>query len=247
MNSAAPKFSIIVPAYNEEQLLPRLLDSIDIARINYSGGPEAIEVIVADNDSTDGTAVLAAASGARVVKVSKRRIAAVRNGGAAVAQGEIVCFIDADSAIHPNTFKAIEKALKTGKFVGGTTGLRMERQSPGLLFTWGVVMILSSLTRIDAGVVFCKREDFQAIAGYDENRLYGEDISFLLALRRLGRRRRQRLTRVRGVRALGSTRKFDQFGDWHFFMMARQALKSCITWNWNDEKFAARYWYDSGR
>jgi len=247
MNSAAPKFSIIVPAYNEEQLLPRLLDSIDIARINYSGGPEAIEVIVADNDSTDGTAALAGASGARVVKVSKRRIAAVRNGGAAVAQGEIVCFIDADSAIHPNTFKAIEKALKTGKFVGGTTGLRMERQSPGLLFTWGVVMILSSLTRIDAGVVFCKREDFQAIAGYDENRLYGEDISFLLALRRLGRRRRQRLTRVRGVRALGSTRKFDQFGDWHFFMMARQALKSCITWNWNDEKFAARYWYDSGR
>jgi len=247
MNSAHPKFSIIVPAYNEEQLLPRLLDSIDIARINYSGGPEAIEVIVADNDSTDGTAALAGASGARVVKVSKRRIAAVRNGGAAVAQGEIVCFIDADSAIHPNTFKAIEKALKTGKFVGGTTGLRMERQSPGLLFTWGVVMILSSLTRIDAGVVFCKREDFQAIAGYDENRLYGEDISFLLALRRLGRRRRQRLTRVRGVRALGSTRKFDQFGDWHFFMMARQALKSCITWNWNDEKFAARYWYDSGR
>jgi hypothetical protein len=123
----------------------------------------------------------------------------------------------------------------------------MERQSPGLVFTWTMLMLLSSVTRIDAGVVFCRREDFQAIGGYDEDRLYGEDISFLWALRGLGRTRRQRLTRVRGVRALGSTRKFDQFGDWHFLMMARQALKSCITWNWNDEKFAARYWYDSGR
>src|SRR6185503_18259390 len=132
MPAAAPKFSIIVPAYNEELLLPRLLDSIAIARKNYSGGTEAIEAIVADNESTDGTAALAAASGARVVKVSKRRIGAVRNGGAAVARGEILCFIDADSEIDPNTCQAIEKALDTGKFVGGTTGLRMERQSAGL-------------------------------------------------------------------------------------------------------------------
>jgi hypothetical protein len=123
----------------------------------------------------------------------------------------------------------------------------MERQSPGLVFTWTMLMLLSLVTGIDAGVVFCRREDFQAVGGYDEDRLYGEDINFLWALLGLGRTRRQRLTRVRGVRALGSTRKFDQFGDWHLFMMARQVLKSCITWNWNDEKFAARYWYDSGR
>lgn len=247
MNSALPKFSVIVPAYNEELLLPRLLDSIAVARNNYSGGAEAIEVIVADNDSTDGTAAVAAAYGARVVKVSKRRIGAVRNGGASVAQGAIICFSDADSAIHPNTFEAIETTLNTGKFVGGSTGLKLERQSPGLLFTYSLVTIISKLTRIDAGVVFCKREDFQAAGGYDENRFYGEDITFLLALRRLGRTRGQRLTRLRGVKALGSTRKFDQFGDWHLFWMMRQAIKSCFTGNWNDESFASRYWYNSGR
>jgi glycosyltransferase involved in cell wall biosynthesis len=247
MNSAAPKFSIVVPAYNEEQLLPRLLRSIEVARANYLGGAEAIEVVVADNDSSDGTAALAAAQGAKVVRVEKRCIGAARNGGAQIARGEILCFIDADSSIHPHTFTAIEDSLNTGKFVAGTTGLRMERHSPGLLFTWGMLMIVSYFTRIDAGVVFCKRADFEAIGGYDENRLYGEDINFLLAMRGVGRTRRQRLARLRGVRALGSTRKFDQFGDWHFLMMARQGLKSCITWNWNDEKFAARYWYDSGR
>jgi glycosyltransferase involved in cell wall biosynthesis len=42
------RFSIIIPAYNEEQYLPRLLDSIDVAMANYSGGPAAVEVIVAE-------------------------------------------------------------------------------------------------------------------------------------------------------------------------------------------------------
>ncbi len=76
------KFSIIIPAYNEEQYLPRLLDSIDVARDNYSGGPVAVEVIVADNDSSDRTAEIAAARGARVVKVAKRRCQASHRCGA---------------------------------------------------------------------------------------------------------------------------------------------------------------------
>src|SRR5256885_1803632 len=91
------KFSIIIPAYNEERYLPRLLESIDIARSNYSGGRDTVEVIVADNCSTDRTAEVAAHHGARVVPVAKRRIAAARNGGARAAAGEILCFIGAAS------------------------------------------------------------------------------------------------------------------------------------------------------
>ena len=59
------KFSIIIPAHNEEEYLPRLLDSIEVARSNYSGGRDQIEVIVGDNLSTDRTAEVAAARGAR--------------------------------------------------------------------------------------------------------------------------------------------------------------------------------------
>jgi len=36
------RFSIIIPAYNEEQYLPRLLDSIELARSAYFGGRDAI-------------------------------------------------------------------------------------------------------------------------------------------------------------------------------------------------------------
>src|SRR5258706_6775367 len=129
------KFSVIIPAYNEEQYLPRLLDSIDVARSNYSGGSKEIEVIVANNDSSDRTAEIATARGARVVKVEKRRIAAARNGGGHAARGEIVCFIDGDSAVHPQTFNAIEGAIASGRCIGGFPGLAMERKTFWLLLT----------------------------------------------------------------------------------------------------------------
>jgi glycosyltransferase involved in cell wall biosynthesis len=241
------KFSVIIPAYNEEQYLPRLLDSIEVARSNYSGGPDAVEVIVADNDSTDRTAEVAAARGARVVTVKKRRIAAARNGGGHAARGEIVCFIDADSAVHPQTFGAIDKAIISGRYVGGSTGLTLERKSLGLLVTYCLGAPLVLITRMDSGVIFCRREDFEAVGGYDESCLYAEDVLFLMALRRLGGKRGQRLTRLSSVKALGCTRKFDQFGDWHYFGMLGHALKSLVTWNWHDEKLAERYWYNSGR
>src|SRR5262249_32151264 len=167
--------------------LPRLLNSIAVARSNYSGGRDEIEVIVADNDSTDETANVAAAYGARVVHVAKRRIAAARNGGARVACGEILCFIDADSAVHPETFDAVDRVMRSGRYIWGVTGAAMERMSLPLFLTYWMFMPMVFVTGLDIGLSFCRREDFEAVGGYDENRLYAEDVKFPFALRRLGR------------------------------------------------------------
>jgi len=241
------RFSIIIPAYNEEKFLPRLLDSIEIARSKYSGGRDQIEVIVADNSSTDRTAEVAQARGARVVTISKRRIAAARNGGARAASGEILCFIDADSAVHPESFEAIDRAMKTGRYIWGVTGFVLERKSFALLLTYVLMIPMVFVTGLDSGLSFCRREDFESVGGYDESRMYAEDVILPLALRRLGRERGQKTTRLPQVKALGSTRKFDQFGDWHYFWMLGHVIKSLLTSNWHDEKLAQRYWYDSGR
>ncbi len=241
------RFSVVIPAYNEEQYLPRLLQSIAVARDSYSGGRDDIEIVVADNDSTDATAKVAAAHGARVVHVAKRRIGAARNGGARAAVGEILCFIDADSAIHPDTFNAIDRVMSGGRHVWGVTGARMERISIPLFLTYWMFMPMVLLTGLDIGLSFCRREDFEAVGGYDEDRLYAEDVKFPMALRRLGRTRGQSLVRIPHVKALASTRKFDQFGDWHYFWMMGHVIKSLVTWNWHDEKLAERYWYNSGR
>lgn len=241
------RFSVIIPAYNEEKFLPRLLESIEVARLKYSGGRDQIEVIVADNDSTDATVQVATQHGARVVHVAKRRIAAARNGGARAASGEILCFIDADSAIHPNTFTEIERVMGTQRYVWGVTGAIPERNSVGPLITHYMFMPMVWLTGLDIGLSFCRREDFEAVGGYDESRLYAEDVFLPLVLRRLGKGRGQRLVRVPKAKALSSSRKFDQFGDWHYFKMLVLAVRNIVTSNWNDEKLAQRYWYKSGR
>src|SRR5262249_18523798 len=130
---ADPRITMIIPAYNEAAFLPRLLDSVEKAKRRYDQGPGSVEGIVADNASTDATA---ATRGCRVARVEKRVIGAARNGGARVARGELLAFIDADSQIHPETFNVIDQAMATGRFVGGATGVRMEQLSPGIAVTF---------------------------------------------------------------------------------------------------------------
>lgn len=234
-----PRFSLVIPAYNEERLLPRLLDSVETARASY-GNRDAIEVIVADNASTDRTAAIAAERGCRVAPVEKRVIAASRNGGARAARGEILAFIDADFQIHARTFVEIDRMFATGRCVGGATGVTMERWSPGIAFTYAMLLPIV-LTGLDAGVAFCRKEDFDALGGYDESLLLAEDVQFLWRLRRLGKTRGQRLLRATHAKAIASTRKFDEFGDWHYFRFAGEYLRH------GKARFADKYWYKPKR
>ena len=247
LHHTGPRFSLIIPAYNEEAYLPALLNSVETARACYTGGPDAVEVVVADNESTDATAELARTSGCRVVREEKRVIAAVRNAGARSANGQILVFIDADNIMHPDTFNAIDKSLATGKVVAGATGVKMQRMSFGIAVTYGLMVPLVWLTRMDTGVVFCRREDFETIGGYNEKLLFAEDVQFLWDLMRLGRKRGQKLTRITSVRAIFSTRKFDKFGDWHYMWMPLRLLYGILFSKSSMEKLARRYWYPDRR
>jgi glycosyltransferase involved in cell wall biosynthesis len=239
-----PRYSLVIPAYNEERLLGRLLDSVALAQSAY-GQPDAIEVIVADNVSTDATARIAGERGCRVVTVEKRVIGAVRNAGAQAARGEVLAFIDADSQVHARTFLEIDAALATGRVVGGATGVTMERWSPGIAVSYALMVPMVLATGFDTGVVFCRRQDFEAIGGYDETRRVAEDVVFLQAMRRLGKTRGQRLARLTRAKAVASTRKFDEFGDWHYFPLAVEALRHLS--GRKSTEFTERYWYKPKR
>jgi len=242
-----PTISLVIPAYNEEALLPRLLDTVETARAGYQRGRDAVEVVVADNASTDATASVAEKLGCVVVPVAERRIASARNGGAAAARGEIVAFVDADSRIHPATFDAVDRAVADGRWVAGATGVRLERWSLGIAVTYAIMIPWVWLLRMDTGVVFCRRVDFEAVGGYDERRLFGEDVQFLWDLRRLGRERGQRLVRLRGVKAIASMRKFDRWGDWHYVTSLFRLLPMMLRRPAAPTDFARRYWYGDER
>jgi glycosyltransferase involved in cell wall biosynthesis len=239
-----PRFSLIIPAYNEERLLGRLLDSVDAARTAYGRG-DAIEVIVADNASSDRTAVIAAARGCRVITVEKRVIAAARNAGARAARGEFLAFVDADAQVHPDTFLEIDRTLADPRVVAGATGARLERWSTGIAFTYAMIVPIVFATGMDTGVAFCRKEDFEAVGGHDESCLVAEDVAFLWAFRRLGKTRGQRLVRATRAKIVASTRKFDEFGDWHFFSVAIEALRHLMRRDLT--RFTDKYWYKPNR
>ena len=239
-----PGISLVIPAYNEAQLLPRLLDTVEAARNRFRDGPQAIEVIIADNSSTDATAAIARDRGCVVATVATRRIGAARNGGAALATAPILCFCDADMQIHPDTFNAIAAAMADPRAVGGATGVTMERWSAGIALTFSLILPLVWLTGMDTGVVFMRRDDFRRLGGYSEQRHFAEDIEFLWRLIRLGRPRRQSMRRLRAVKAVASTRKFDRYGDWHYFWMMPPLAIGTILPRASDHPTARKYWYD---
>ena len=240
----SPRLSLVIPAYNESALLPRLLDTVDAARARFHAGADAVEVIIADNASSDDTAAIAIARGCRVVRVEKRMIGASRNGGAAAATAPILGFVDADMQIHPDTFEAIETALADPLIVGGASRITMERWSLGIAYAYASLVPIAWATGFDTGVVFCRRTDFETIGGYDENRHFAEDIDFLRRLRSIGRKRGARLVRLNGVKAIASARKFDRYGDWHYLWMMPRLIVGTFNARASDHPTARRYWYD---
>ncbi|HVF63697.1 MAG TPA: glycosyltransferase [Casimicrobiaceae bacterium] len=238
-----PAISLIVPAFNEARYLPQMLASVHRARSGYRRGYHAVEVIVADNGSTDATADIAREHGCRLVRVGRRSIAAARNGGAQAARADWLAFVDADSLIHEETFDAIDDALSCDDVAIGATGVRMSRLSAGIRATTLAIGTVNRLRGIDTGVVFCRRGDWAAVGGYDEARLFAEDLAFMLAVKRIGRARGRRFTRPTGVAAVTSSRKYDRHGDWH---VMTTLVKSCGWWLVDRnaiDRFARRYWY----
>jgi len=86
--------SVVIPTLNAAAMLPATLDAL------YAGGVGPSEVIVADGGSTDGTADIAAARGARVVRAPRGRGTQLA-AGAAAAAGEWLLFLHADTRPDP--------------------------------------------------------------------------------------------------------------------------------------------------
>ncbi|MDQ6717411.1 MAG: glycosyltransferase, partial [Gemmatimonadota bacterium] len=182
--------------------------------------------------------------------VTKPAIAASRNGGARVATGDIVAFVDADCTIHPETFNVIERTMARPDAVAGATSARFDRSSLGIWITTLIGETLFFFANLDIGVVFCRRADWKAVGGYNEELLCAEDVEFLVALKKLGKMRGQRFIRAKGARATTSARKFDARGDWHYFRMAPPTAVFSLLFNRRGlqrqmgAERIGEYWYD---
>jgi dolichyl-phosphate beta-glucosyltransferase len=139
-SAVEPTVSVVVPAFNEESRLPRLLDAVEAtASEDFSeAGLQLLEVIVVDDGSTDGTPqVLGAASAPWLRPVITRKPnvgkgSAVRRG-VKRAHGEMVLICDADLATPLREVRKLNRALVGGADVAiGSRALdpRLEREMP---------------------------------------------------------------------------------------------------------------------
>lgn len=177
--------SFIIPAHNEEELLPRTLASIHGAARVLA---EPYEIVVADDASTDDTGRLAREGGARVVRVEHRKISATRNSGARAAEGDVLFFVDADTTLSDAVIRAALRELRDGA-VGGTANMRLDGEVPlyGRVLTKAVVGAFRVLRLGGGAFLFCWRAAFDSVGGFDESLFASEEIAFCRALGRLGR------------------------------------------------------------
>lgn len=240
-----PQISLVIPARNESDYLPRLLDSVGVASRRFEDCGGSVEVVVSDNASTDSTAAVALQRGCRIVTEHRRIIAAVRNRGASSARGRILAFTDADNIIHPDTFNEISRVMSSGRVVGGATGVVLERMSVGIALTYYCIMLpMILITGMDTGVVFCARSDFDGLGGYNEGVMFGEDVDLLVRLKKLGKKKGMKLIRLKKARAVTSMRKFDKHGEWHYFPVVARGLYAMFFPSRRFRDFATRYWYE---
>ncbi|HKO67130.1 MAG TPA: glycosyltransferase [Burkholderiaceae bacterium] len=177
--------SFVVPAHNEEPVIAATLAAIHAAAKTCA---VAYEIVVCDDTSTDRTADVAAESGARVVSVQHRQIAATRNSGARESNGEILVFVDADTLINETVLRAALNALASGA-IGGGAAVTFDGEIP--FYARALTPSLTAMMRwmrLAAGCfVFCTRSAFDAAGGFDERMFGAEELALSVALKKLGR------------------------------------------------------------
>ncbi len=201
-------YSVIVPAYNEEEWLPRSLPVLRkaMASIDMPG-----EVIVVDNNSTDATAEIARSHGTTVVFEPVNQISRARNTGARAASGRYLIFLDADTLINPVLLGMALDNLAGGRICGGGTVVGFDRPFPGCLKHvvryWNEMSVKCNIA---AGCfIYCLREAFEAIGGFSEKVYASEEIWLSLALIKWGAERGQDVKIIEDHPVISSTRKME--------------------------------------
>lgn len=240
------KISVIVPAYNEERLLPATLASIRAAMAVFDARGWLSELIVCDNNSSDRTAAVAAACGATVVHEPVNQIARARNTGAAAASGDWLVFVDADSCPSTSLFAAVADQIAGGRCLAGGSTVRFDVSPlPGrvAVAAWNA---LSRVTRWAAGsFIFCDAAAFRRAGGFSEALYAAEEIDLFRRLKRLARTARRSVVILHRTPLVTSARKMHLYR-WHegLWFMCRTIARGGRTLRSSKECFA---WYDGRR
>ena len=179
------RISVILPVLNEARRLPAALASV------RSGAP--LETIVVDGGSKDESAGVARRHGARVVRSATGR-GAQMNAGAAVARGDVLLFLHADSMLPGGWAGEVQRLLAEPRCVAGAFRLAIDGEERSFRWIERVANLRSRIGRLPYGDqgLFLSAATFHAVGGFPEIPLL-EDVALV---RRLGRAGRTRISEL---------------------------------------------------
>jgi len=179
--------SIIIPTLNEERFLPLLINSIK--EQNYLD----YEIIVSDGGSKDNTKKIALDNNCRfVLDTEHHHPSWQRNNGAAIARGETLLFLDADTILQKGFLEKIYNEFSKKKLFGAGFYIKFNPNKP----TYNIYSFLYNFfcfcrqyfapASIGAGIV-AKRETHNLIKGFDTEIYVAEDYDYCYRISRLGK------------------------------------------------------------
>jgi glycosyltransferase involved in cell wall biosynthesis len=240
------KVSIIIPAFNEEGLLGENLRRIQHSLGAFTGRGWEMELIVCDNNSTDRTAEIARATGARVVFEPVNQIARARNSGAAAATGDWFMFIDADSHPTVELLADVAEVISSGRYLAGGSTVRMETahhlgRVGNASWNW-----ISRTRRLMAGsFIFVEAAAFREAGGFNQELFAGEELDLSIRLKVLAKRREKGIIILHRHPLRTSGRKLELYSKRELFrFIIRAAFAQRRVLRSRDE---CHPWYDGRR
>lgn len=182
-----PKISIIIPVLNEAATIEETLTKVT--------STQDIEVIIVDGGSRDGTLQITgllskklAASLPIKIITSKAGRAHQMNAGAAIAKGDVLLFLHADTFLPPDFDILLLKTLQDTTTVAGAFKLKINAKLPGLQLIEKLVNMRSYFFSMPYGdqAIFLKASIFEEIGGFP-NLPIMEDFELILSLKKVGR------------------------------------------------------------
>jgi lipopolysaccharide/colanic/teichoic acid biosynthesis glycosyltransferase/glycosyltransferase involved in cell wall biosynthesis len=183
--------SVIIPAHNASETIARCVKAVRSQTIPLN----EYEIIVVDDGSTDQTAEIAWQAGAEVIEQNRGRPAAARNAGIQAAEGDIVCFTDADCFPAPTWLEELVRPFDNPEIIGAKGTYASDQPELVARFVqleyedkYDLLKGQERIDFIDTYSAAYRRQVLTANNCFDENFPYLEDqeLSFRLAARGYG-------------------------------------------------------------
>ena len=238
--------SIVIPAFNEERLLGESLTKIKSAAGAFGSRGWEVEIIVCDNNSSDRTAEIARMAGATVVFEPVNQISRARNAGAAVATGDWLIFVDADSHPGAQLFDDVAKQILSGRCLAGGATVRLDENHLVAKFITSTWNCASRLFRLLAGsFIFCEAAAFRQIGGFSHELFAAEELELSKRLKKLARETGRKIVILHRHPLVTSARKLKLYTAREHFRLFSGVIFSRGRMLRSRE--ASHLWYDGRR